>query len=57
MRVIRGLGCPLSSTVSHRPEACRMVESLPGEIIGRSVRQCCRHGARPSCCFEVAPAA
>ena len=57
VRVIRGLGCPLASTVAHRPEACLMVESLLSEIVGRPVRQCCRHGDRPSCCFEVASAA
>jgi predicted ArsR family transcriptional regulator len=57
MRVIRGCGCPLSTTVSGRPEACHVVEVLLSEIVGTKVRQCCRHGDRPSCCFEVPPAA
>jgi predicted ArsR family transcriptional regulator len=57
VRVIRGLGCPLSSTVAHRPEACLVVESLLSEIVGQPVRQCCHHAKRPSCCFEVTPAA
>ena len=50
---IRGYGCPLSVTVAKRPEACRAVEALVREIVGGEVRQCCRHGSRPSCCFEV----
>ena len=56
-RVIRGYGCPLASTVSRRPETCRAVESLLREIVGPELFQCCRHGERPSCCFEVTPAA
>ena len=55
--VIRGQGCPLSTTVARRPEACHVVEALLGEIVGTPVRQCCEHGQRPSCCFEVLPAA
>ncbi|MFL5519634.1 MAG: hypothetical protein ACJ8B6_01765, partial [Gemmatimonadales bacterium] len=55
--VIRGQGCPLSITVARRPEACHVVEALLGEIVGAPVRQCCEHGERPSCCFEVLPAA
>ena len=55
--VIRGYGCPLAATVSRRPETCRAVESLMREIVGPDLVQCCRHGERPSCCFEVPPAA
>lgn len=55
--VIRGCGCPLGNAVSRRPETCRAVESLLTEVVGAPVRQCCRHGERPSCCFEVFPAA
>ena len=54
--VIRGYGCPLAATVSRRPETCRAVESLLREIVGPELFQCCHHGERPSCCFEV-PAA
>jgi predicted ArsR family transcriptional regulator len=57
VRVIRGCGCPLSATVARRPEACHVVEALLSEVVGTRVRQCCRHGDRPSCCFEVPPAA
>ena len=55
--VIRGCGCPLSAAGAERPETCRAVESLLSEVVGAPVRQCCRQGLRPSCCFEVAPAA
>jgi len=51
--VIRGCGCPLASAVARRPETCRAVEALLSEVVGLPVRQCCRHGDRPSCCFEV----
>lgn len=55
--VIRGCGCPLGAAVAQRPETCRAVESLLTEVVGAPVRQCCRQGDRPSCCFEVSPAA
>jgi predicted ArsR family transcriptional regulator len=57
VRVIRGLGCPLGAIVAHRPETCRVMEVLLAEILGHPVRQCCEHGERPRCCFEVRPAA
>jgi predicted ArsR family transcriptional regulator len=53
--VIRGCGCPLASVVARRPEMCHAVEALLSEVVGVQVRQCCRHGNRPSCCFEIAP--
>ena len=55
--VIRGCGCPLGAAVAQTPETCRAVESLLTEVVGSPVRQCCQQGDRPSCCFEVAPAA
>ena len=54
---LRGYACPLSATVSRRPEICRSVELLVSEIVGVPVRQCCEHGARPRCCFAVTSAA
>jgi predicted ArsR family transcriptional regulator len=54
--VIRGCGCPLALAVAGRPETCRAVEALLGEIVGAPVQQRCRHGDRPSCCFEIARA-
>ncbi|HEU4647721.1 MAG TPA: helix-turn-helix domain-containing protein [Gemmatimonadales bacterium] len=51
--VIRGHGCPLGEAVARRPEVCRAVQALLSEVIGAELRQCCQHGERPSCCFEV----
>lgn len=55
--VIRGCGCPLAAAVARRPETCRAVEALLTEVVGAPARLCCRQGDRPSCCFEIAPAA
>lgn len=55
--VIQGCGCPLSTVVARRPEMCHAVTALVAEVVGGKVRQCCQHGDRPSCCFEVVPAA
>jgi len=55
--MLRGTGCPLSSTVTRRPETCRAVESLVSEIVGTTVRECCARDGRPRCCFTVQPAA
>ncbi|HEU4631868.1 MAG TPA: helix-turn-helix domain-containing protein [Gemmatimonadaceae bacterium] len=55
--VIRGYGCALAAAVHGRPEVCRALESLLGELIHAPVRACCDHGedgARPRCCFQVA---
>jgi predicted ArsR family transcriptional regulator len=57
VHVIRGYGCPLSAAVARRPEVCRAVEALLSDVLGVRVRQCCAQGERPSCCFEVPPAA
>jgi predicted ArsR family transcriptional regulator len=51
--VIRGFGCPLAVAIERRPEACVAVQTLLAEVSGATVRQCCRHGPRPSCCFEI----
>lgn len=53
---IRGAGCPVSSIVCHQPEFCNAVESMVAEIVGRPAQSCCTHGAKPSCCFEIAEA-
>ena len=51
--VIRGCGCPLSAATSRRPEVCQAVEVLLTEVVGSPMRQCCAHGDRPRCCFDV----
>ena len=55
--LLRGTGCPLSSTVTTRPETCRAVESFVSEVVGAPVRECCARDGRPRCCFTVQPAA
>ena len=54
---IRGSGCPLSATVSRRPEACRALQGLLAQAIGAPVGLCCEQGTRPRCCFTVPSAA
>ncbi len=54
---LRGSGCPLSATVSRRPEACRAVQGLLAEVVGVPVTLCCEQGSRPRCCFTVPSAA
>lgn len=51
--VIRSSGCPLSTTVSRRPEVCRAIETLVSEVSGAPARECCQHGDRPRCCFRI----
>ena len=51
---IRGYGCPLGAAVRGHPEVCGSVEMLLSETVGAPVRECCDHGERPQCCFEVA---
>ena len=51
--VIRGCGCPLSAATSRRPEVCRAVETLLTEVVGSPIKECCDHGDRPRCRFDV----
>jgi len=50
---IRGNGCPLAAATSQHPDACLIAESLLSEIIDAPVKECCKHGPSPSCCFEI----
>ena len=50
---IVGQGCPLGAVVAEEPCVCEAVESLLTTVIGATVKQCCNHGPRPSCCFQV----
>ena len=52
-RFILGNGCPLSTATAHHPEACLIVEGLLSEIIGIPVKERCRHGEAPRCCFDI----
>ena len=51
--IIRGRGCPISAATANHPEACLIAESLLSEIIGTRVKEHCRRGTNPSCCFEI----
>lgn len=51
--LIQGCGCPLGVAVNQRPEVCETIVALLSSVTRASVRSCCRHGGRPSCCFEI----
>ena len=51
--IIRGRGCPIAAATAHHPDACLIAESLLRGITGRRVKENCRRGPQPSCCFEV----
>ena len=53
--VVRGYGCLLAEAVHGRPEVCRAVESLLGELVEAPVEECCERGERPRCCFRIEP--
>ncbi len=53
--VIRGYSCPLAAVTPGHPEVCRMAETLISELTSVPVREQCDRGAKPRCCFEVAP--
>ena len=55
--VIQGCGCPLSAAVRDHETVCLAVQTMLGEITGAEVRECCEHGGRPQCRFEVRSAA
>jgi DeoR family transcriptional regulator, suf operon transcriptional repressor len=51
--VIGSAVCPLSALTSEQPAACRILQSLLHEYMGRPTRICCDQGQDPECCFEV----
>jgi len=51
--IIRSSTCPLAAVTAHHPEACLIVETLLTEIIGVRVKEHCKRGQSPSCCFEL----
>lgn len=51
--VLRGYGCVLGEAVHGRPEVCRAVESLIGQLVQAPAHECCEHGEHPRCCFEI----
>ena len=51
--VIRGYGCPLSTSVAAHPETCRAVRALVSHVTGARTEERCEHGERPQCRFRV----
>jgi predicted ArsR family transcriptional regulator len=51
--VIRGDSCPLATVSARHPRVCRFAETLVSEILQTPVRERCKHGEPPQCCFEV----
>ncbi len=50
---LQGVGCPLSAVTSRHAEACELARALIAEVTRRPVTECCEHGARPRCAFQV----
>lgn len=50
---VRGDRCPLAAVSAHHPQVCRFAEALVSEIVRAPVKERCRHGDVPQCCFEI----
>ncbi len=50
---LQGVGCPLAAVTSKHPEACELARALIAEVTRRPVTECCEHGPRPRCAFQV----
>ncbi|HEY2806187.1 MAG TPA: hypothetical protein VGI92_10055 [Gemmatimonadales bacterium] len=50
---IQGYGCPLSAVTAEHPQVCELARALVEEVTGEPVTECCEHGARPRCAFEL----
>ncbi len=55
--VILGHGCPLAAVTRTHPEACNIIESLLGEVVGQPLSKCCDRYERQRCCFEISAGA
>ena len=51
--IIESLACPLAALTSQNASACKIIEGLLGEFMASPVKNCCRHGSEPRCCFEL----
>ncbi len=50
---IRGDSCPLATVSAHHPQICRMAETLVSDIVQAPVKEHCKHGESPQCCFHI----
>jgi predicted ArsR family transcriptional regulator len=48
--------CPLAAVVTDEPVACKFLEGLSREIIGRDVEERCDRTQQPHCLFLIPPA-
>lgn len=51
--VIQGCGCPLSAAVREHEDVCLAVQTMLSAMTGADIRECCNHGGRPQCRFEL----
>lgn len=54
---IQGYDCPLSRTVGHHPNACRVPQAMLETALGRPVIEECDKSDPPRCRFVIAPEA
>jgi predicted ArsR family transcriptional regulator len=52
-QIIRSRSCPLAAATAEHPEACLIAESMLTQIVGVPVKQHCRRGPNPACCFQI----
>lgn len=51
--MVRCFDCPLSVAAAAHPEACRLVETMLGDLLGVPVTQHCETRPTPRCVFEI----
>ncbi len=51
--VITSPTCPISAAVSADDRVCDAMEAFIHEITGLPVQECCQHGERPACRFNI----
>ena len=51
--IIQGYSCPLSASVEHHPDVCKIAESLLAEVIRAPVHEMCDRSGPPQCAFRV----
>jgi len=51
--IIQGYSCPLSASVEHHPDVCKIAESLLAEVIQAPVHEMCDRSGPPQCAFRV----
>ena len=51
--VIKSNGCPISRVVETNKRSCVVMQSFLAGFTGLPVTECCDHGERPNCRFEI----